>query len=234
VTYALLACGVAMVALGVVAVVLTAGGEEGGPPLETSEGVRNVFGNAGSISVLSLVLGILVVTGELRHATITQTFLVTPARARVIGAKVAAMSLAGLAFGMVASLAVVVIAVPWLAAEDTSPSLAGADVLLPLLAGLVSTALFGIIGVGVGALVRNQVAAVVIALVWQFVIEGTLVALLPSVGKWLPQGAARALGQETLADGTLLPAWAGGLVLLAYGAAFAAVGARLLVRRDVT
>jgi len=234
VTYGLLAGGVAMAALGVVAVVLTAGQEEGGPPLETTEGVRNVFGNAGAVSVLSLVLGILAVTGELRHGTITQTFLVTPTRSRVIGAKVAAMVLVGLAFGVVASLAVLAVALPWLAAEDAAVSPLSAEVLLPLGAGLASTALFAIIGVGVGALVRNQVAAVVVALVWQFVIEGILVALLPSVGKWLPQGAARALSQETLADGSLLPAWAGGLVLLAYGAAFAAVGARLLVRRDVS
>lgn len=188
VTYGLLAGGVAMAALGVVAVVLTAGGEDGGPPLETSEGVRNVFGNAGSVSVLTLVLGILVVTGELRHGTITQTFLVTPARARVIGAKVAATALAGLAFGVVTSLVLVAIAVPWLAAVDDAVSVLSAAVLLPLLAGLTSTALFGIIGVGVGALVRNQVAAVVVALVWQFIVESTLVALLPSVGKWLPPG----------------------------------------------
>ncbi|HEX2274848.1 MAG TPA: hypothetical protein VHG90_13315 [Acidimicrobiales bacterium] len=234
VTYGLLAGGAAMAALSVVAVILTAGREEGGPPLHTAEGVRNVFANGGSISVLTLVLGILVVTGELRHGTITQTFLITPSRSRVIGAKVVAMALVGLVFGAVASLVVLAIGLPWLAAEDASARLLSADVLLPLTAGLASSALFGVIGVGVGALIRNQVAAVVTALVWQFVLESALVGLLPAVGKWLPQGAARALSQETLAEGSLLPAWAGGLVLLAYGVTFAAVGARLLVRRDVT
>lgn len=234
VTYGLLAGGAAMAALSVVAVILTAGREEGGPPLHTAEGMRNVFANGGSISVLTLVLGILVVTGELRHGTITQTFLITPSRSRVIAAKVVAMALVGLVFGAVASLVVLAIGLPWLAAEDASAPLLSADVLLPLTAGLVSSALFGVIGVGVGALIRNQVAAVVTALVWQFVLESALVGLLPAVGKWLPQGAARALSQETLAEGSLLPAWAGGLVLLAYGVTFAAVGARLLVRRDVT
>jgi ABC-2 type transport system permease protein len=219
VTYGLLAGAVAMAALGVVAVILTAGDEGGGPPLETAEGVRNVFGNVGSVSILTLVLGILVVTGELRHGTVTQTFLVTPARSRVIGAKVVAMALAGVAFAGMASVVVLAIAVPWLAGEDAAVPLLSGDLLLPLAAGSASTALFAIIGVGVGALIRHQVAAVVTALVWQFVLEGTLVALLPSVGKWLPQGAARALGQETLSDGELLAPWAGGLVLLAYGIA---------------
>lgn len=234
VSYGLLAGGVGLTALGVIGVVLTAGGGGGGPPLQTAEGVRNVFGNAGSVAILTLVLGILAVTGELRHGTITHTFLVTPARARVIGAKLVALAVVGVVFGVVASLVVVTIGLPWLAAEDASVPLLSSPVLLPLAAGVASASLFAIIGVGVGALVRNQVAAIVAALVWQTVLESVLVGLLPSVGKWLPQGAARALAQETLSEGTLLPAWAGGLVLLAYGVIFAAVGARILAGRDVT
>lgn len=234
VTYGLLAGGVAVVALTVVAVILTAGNEEGGPPLDTTEGLRNVFGNGGSMAQLTLVLGILVVAGELRHGTITQTFLVTPARSRVVVAKVVAVAVAGLLYGAVASLVVLAIGLPWLAAKDVSAPLLGSDVLLPVLAGLVGTALYGVMGVGVGALIRNQVAAIVTALVWQSVVESAVVGLLPAVGRWLPQGAARALSQETLSEGHLLPPWAGGLVLLGYGLAFAAVGARLLVRRDVT
>jgi hypothetical protein len=229
----LLAATVAVVVLGVVASILTAG-EGGTPPLDTGEGVRNVFGNAGAASVLALVMGILVVTGELRHGTITQTFLLTPRRPLVVAAKLAAMVVVGLVFGTVASAVSLAVAVPWLAAKDVSLGAMGGDVATVLLAALLSCALYGLIGVGVGALVRNQVAAVVFALVWEFVLAGIVVALLPAVGRWLPQGAARALSQETLTDGSLLPAWAGGVVLVAYAVVFSALGARLLVRRDVT
>ena len=229
----LLAAAVGVVVLGVVASILTAG-EGGTPPLDTGEGVRNVFGNAGAASVLALVMGILVVTGELRHGTITQTFLLTPRRPLVVAAKLAAMVVVGLVFGTVASAVSLAVAVPWLAAKDVSLGAMGGDVATVLLAALLSCALYGLIGVGVGALVRNQVAAVVFALVWEFVLAGIVVALLPAVGRWLPQGAARALSQETLTDGSLLPPWAGGVVLVAYAVVFSALGARLLVRRDVT
>ena len=229
----LLAATVGVVVLGVVASILTAG-QGGTPPLDTGEGVRNVFGNAGVASVLALVMGILVVTGELRHGTITQTFLLTPRRPLVVAAKLAAMVVVGLVFGTVASAVSLAVAVPWLAAKDVSLGAMGGDVATVLLAALLSCALYGLIGVGVGALVRNQVAAVVFALVWEFVLAGIVVALLPAVGRWLPQGAARALSQETLTDGSLLPPWAGGVVLVAYAVVFSALGARLLVHRDVT
>ena len=231
--FGLLAATVGLVALGVVGSILTAG-DQGTPALETPQGVRNVFGNAGVGSVLVLVMGILVVTGELRHGTITQTFLLTPRRPRVVAAKLAAMVVVGLAFGLVASAVNLAVALPWLAAEDVSLGDAAGDAATVLSAAVASVVLYGLIGVGVGALIRNQVAAVVAALVWSFVLEALVVALLPSVGKWLPQGAARAMSQETLSDGSLLTPWAGGLVLAAYAAVFAAAGARLLVRRDVT
>jgi ABC-2 type transport system permease protein len=229
----LLAAVVGLAGIGVVGSILTAG-DGGTPPLETAAGVRNVFGNAGVASILALIMGILVVTGELRHGTITQTFLLTPRRPLVVVAKLAAMVVVGLVFGAVAVAVTLAVALPWLAAKDVSVDVLSGDVATVLLAAVLSCALYGVIGVGVGAVIRNQVAAVVIALVWEFVLQGIVVALLPAVGKWLPQGAARALGQETLADGSLLPAWAGGLVLVAYAALFAAVGARLLVRRDIT
>ncbi len=231
--FGLVAATAGMVALGVVSTILTAG-DRGAPGLESEAGVRNVFGNAGVASIFVLVMGILIVTGELRHGTITQTFLVTPRRPRVVVAKLGAMVVVGLAFGLAASAVNLAIAVPWLAAKDVSLGAVAGDVATVLLAAMISAALFGLIGVGVGAIIRNQVAAVVVALVWQFLLEQILVAVLPAVGKWLPQGASRGLTRETLFEGSLLPPWAGGLVLAAYAAAFSAIGARLLVRRDIT
>ncbi len=231
--FGLCAATVAFTVLGVVAGILTAG-NSGSPPLESASGLRNIFGSGGQSSLFALILGILAVTGELRHGTITQTFLVTPRRTRTVTAKLVAMLLAGLALGVLATGVTLVVAWPWLAIKGVDVPVLSSDVGLVMVAVLVATALFGVIGVGVGALVRNQVAAVVGALVWEFVVEALLVGLLPSVGKWLPSGAARGLTQETLSSGSLLPAWGAALVLLTYGLAFALVGAQLLVRRDVT
>jgi len=229
----LCAATVAFTVLGVVAGVLSAG-SSGNPPLGSAASVRNIFGSGGPAGLFALVLGILAVTGELRHGTITQTFLVTPRRPRVVVAKLVAMVVAGVALGVLAAAVTIAVAWPWLAAKDVSVSLFSSDVAPVMGAVIVSTALFGVIGVGVGALVRNQIAAVVVALIWEFVFEPILVGVVPSVGKWLPGGAARGLTRETLQSGSLLPAWGAGLVLVAYGLVFAAAGAQLLVRRDVT
>jgi hypothetical protein len=87
--------------------------------------------------------------------------------------------------------------------------------------------------VGVAALVRNQVAALVGVLVWVVVVEGLLMSLLniPSLGKWLPSAAAAAL---TNPGGGQLSRLAGSLLLAGYALALALVGTRLVVRRDIT
>ena len=98
-------------------------------------------------------------------------------------------------------------------------------------------ALYGPIGVGVGALVRNQIAAVVGALAFVFVVEQLVVALLPEVGRWLPGGATAAvlqLGDLATQRGELLPVWGGALLLVAYAVVLSVVGARSTLRRDLT
>lgn len=230
--FILLGAMVAMVALQVVATVLTAGEAEGTFGLDTREGVRTVFGAAWAGAILVLVLGILAVAGEFRHGTITSTFLVTPERFRVVIAKLVAYFLVGLSFGAVGLLLTLAIAVPWLAIKDVSYS--ASDVVAVATGSLLATALYGVLGVGVGALVRNQAAAITVAVVWTFVVESILVALLPEVGKWGPGGAATALAGGASTEGDLLVPWAAGLLLALYGIGLAAVGTRLVIRRDIT
>ena len=96
-------------------------------------------------------------------------------------------------------------------------------------------AIYAAVGVCVGALVRNQVAAVVGALLWSVLAESLTVALLPQVGRWLPGGALAGVLQSTpLRGGTYLPFWAATLLLAGYGAVFALLAARTTLRRDVT
>jgi uncharacterized protein YjeT (DUF2065 family) len=88
--------------------------------------------------------------------------------------------------------------------------------------------------VGIGALVRNQVAALVGTLVWVLVVEGLLMGLLnaPSLGKWLPSAAAAAA--ITSPGGAHLSRLGGTLLLAGYALVLAAAGTRLVVRRDIT
>jgi ABC-2 type transport system permease protein len=182
----------------------------------------------------ALVLGILGMAGELRHGTATSTFLVTPVRGRVVAAKLAVAAATGLAMALVASAAVFAVGLPWLKAKGIEVTVADAG-LLARVAGLaVAVALFAVLGVGLAAVLRNQVAAVIVGLLWWSQgVEGILVAVLhqPGLERWLPRGAASAL---TAPGDATLPMWAGGLVFAAYGLVLALAGGRLVGRRDLT
>jgi ABC-2 type transport system permease protein len=100
----------------------------------------------------------------------------------------------------------------------------------------VSTALNAAFGVGLGALVRNQVGAVVGVLVWGLVVE-PLIGLIPGlkdvVPKWGLDGIANAVAGTSGADHPLgqVPA---GFVFAGYCAVFVAAGIVLVRRRDVS
>ena len=114
------------------------------------------------------------------------------------------------------------VSLPWLAAKGVHPALLSSDVAGVLLGSAAVMVLFGLIGIGLGAIVRNQIAAVVGSLVWLLVVENLLVSLFPAIGKWLSFGASASLIGS--ADAGLLPAGAAALLLLGYAAAFIATG----------
>ena len=196
--------------------------------------MRNVLGAGGVSTTVVLVLGILAMAGEFRHGTITATLLAAPKRGQVVAAKMATYALVGLAFSAVSSVITLAVALPWLAAKDVEVSLFDREVVLVAIGLLLGTALYGLLGVSVGSLIRNPAAAVGIALVWSFVIEAILVGLVPEVGRWLPGGAGQGLARTSTTAGELLPMLGGGLLLAAYGLVFALVGSRFVVRRDIT
>jgi ABC-2 type transport system permease protein len=212
--------------------IVTVAGTQGNPPLDAGSLRWIVAAPSRVVSGAVLLLGILAMAGEFRHQTITQTFLVTPNRGRVVAAKLAAGALVGLAFAAVTTAVVLAVGVPWLLAEGVPIRLSGA--LGSTLAGvLAAAALSGLLGVAVAALVRNQVATVTGVLLWFLLVEGILPAVLraPGLARWLPGGATAAL---TDPGGQYLPALAGGLLLAGYALVLAAAGSRLTVRRDVT
>lgn len=233
----LLLSTVLLVSLSVTATVLTAG--RAGSPLRLDDPhllARALSGASGG-NVLIVVLGILMLTQEFRFGTATPTFLATPRRGRVVAAKLVAVAVAGAVFAVVS--AVVAIALSVALIDLRGGQLTFDATAWQVLGGaLLVLVLYGPIGIGIGALIRNQVAAVVVTLAWMFVAEQLLVALLPSVGRWTPGGAAAAVLQlgdlATQGRGNLLPVWGGALVLAAYAAVLAMLGARTTLRRDLT
>jgi ABC-2 type transport system permease protein len=227
----------AMAAFAVLTVAAGVLGVEGAPPLAADSLPMFVAAPVKLVSGAALLLGILGMTGEFRHQTVTQTFLVTPDRGRVVAAKLVAYPLAGIALALATLAFTAAVAAGWLAAKGITPSLLDARIVWALahvlLGAVLAAGLCGLVGVGVAALVRNQVAALVGVLVWVLVVEGLLMSLLnaPSLAKWLPSAAAAALTNQ---PGGHLSRWGGALLLAGYALALALAGTRLVVRRDIT
>jgi hypothetical protein len=193
-----------------------------------------VFSAASAGGLLLLLVGITMMAGEFRHNTATPTFLITPDRRRVIAAKLAAGSVVGVVVAAVSSLLTLAVALPWLAARDIDISLLSTDVGVPILGALIATGLAAAVGIGLGALMPNQTVAITVVIVWTSIVEALLVGFVPEIGRWLPTGAASALGGTVTAEGGLLPFWGAALLLTGYGLALAAAGTRLVTRREIT
>jgi ABC-type transport system involved in multi-copper enzyme maturation permease subunit len=188
--------------------------------------------SVGSFSgVFSALAGIMLITSEYRYGTIRPTFLFSPRRSRVLVAKLAAGLLAGLALGVAGQALGSAIGIAILAARGI-PYAPGTGTTALLLGGtLAASALWGAIGVGLGAILRNQVGAIIALLAWGFVVENLLFAFVPSVGRFAPVHAED--GLFGLTSKHLLSPAAGAATLIAWTAALAAVGVVLAARRDV-
>jgi ABC-2 type transport system permease protein len=201
------------------------------PDLVTTEDQRMLLSVGSLAGVFSALAGIMLVSSEYRYGTIRPTFLFTPKRVRVLRAKVAAGVLAGLGFGIIGAALAFAVGYVCLRGRGLDYALDGRQTALLLLGSVAGAALWGGIGVGVGAVVRSQVGAIIALLAWGFVAENLLFAFLPGVGRLGPIHAGDALIGLTTEH--LLPAASGGLVLVAWAAALALAGTALAVRRDV-
>jgi ABC-2 type transport system permease protein len=200
--------------------------------LASKEDQRQLLSLSSLAGVFSALAGVLLVTSEYRYGTIRPTILFNPARSHVLTAKVVAGALAGIAFGVLGEAIGWAIGYAILDARGITVVLSNSDVLLLTLGGLAGAALWGAIGAGLGAIIHNQVGAVITLLAWGLVVDNVLFGLVPSVGRFVPTRASDALmGLKTQ---HLLSPGAGAIVLIAWAAALAAFGIALTARRDIS
>ena len=183
-------------------------------------------------ALFAALIGVMAITSEFRHGTIRSTFVITPDRSRVIAAKVVASLLMGIAFGLVAIGLSFGVGYAILAGRGIDFALDTNHVLLLVFGTLLMTALWAALGVGVGAVIRNQVFAVIGVIIWAFVIDNLLRGLVPGVGRFTPVAASDSI-TAGFADYLLAPATAG-LLLIGYVVATLAAGAFVVAHRDVT
>lgn len=194
------------------------------------------------VPMLAVVFGILGMTNEYRHGTITYTYLDTPRRWVVVAVKLVCYGLVGAAVmaltGAVTAVTVIVTAsvrdVPLTAGQSLQGVLTWGNVAL----FVATVGLMTAFGVGLGALFRAQVPTVAGALVWALAIEPVVQALRPAIGRFLPFTAFEQLnfGGGTSADGMTsgLTRPEAFLVSLAYIAVASIAAVYISLRRDVT
>src|ERR1700677_647469 len=194
--------------------------------------------------LFALLLGVLIVTSEFENQTAAVTFVTVPRRATVIMAKVYAAACCGALFWLVGTVLAAVATPLFLYSQHVSTSLTGWGVDRSVLLNLVGFVAWGVFGLGLGAVLRNQMAGVIAAIAvyaGSFGAE-TLFNLLYNLWhqNWLlaaPVIAPALAYTVMIMSGQAFPdapaGWVGAVIMIGYTAALVAGGIALTKRRDV-
>ncbi len=199
----------------------------------SADEARDLF-TADFTGLFILLLGVIGMAGEWRHRTITGTVLAAPNRLRLMVAKTLSYAAAGALLSLIVTLTIMCVGTVILTVRGFD-TVALADLIDVLWRNLVVAALVGALGVGVGALIRNQIVAIIGVLILGFVIEPALFGLAPDVARFGPtQGAPAGIQHIQPFGNDSDPLLAPGVAVLAMlgwiGVFFAAAGARLRLR----
>lgn len=202
--------------------------------------IYNVFTSSGPAYIVLFVLGVLGVTTEYRYQTITPTVLVTPSRWTIVTAKMISYALLGMIYAVICLAVELAIALPWLSARGLDVSLADNHIPEALLGVFAVLALFGIVGLGIGALLRNQIVAVSVGVVFLLVLQNIVLAIpvVKYAFPYLPGGGVAAIftavGSRDANGATLFTPPGGVIVLLLWAFVPAILGAMFTLNRDIT
>lgn len=214
---------------------LNPGGPSGSFALDPRDTALSVYTLAVALGyIFPAVLGVLVVTSEFRHRTIATTLLAEPDRTIVLGAKLAAVVPFALVVGLAGVSATLVGGAATLAAMGEPTFLADSGVQRALLLSVVALTLWSLVGVGVGTVMTNQIAAIVVLLVFTQFVEPLLRVFLAQfevtegIAKFLPGAAGEAVVGSSLYSSSglaqLLAPWQGAVVLALYALMFLLIG----------
>jgi len=194
--------------------------------------------------LMVMLLGAIVVTNEFFHQTATTTFLVTPHREVVILAKLIASTILGLGFWLITTLLNLLLVPLILNSLGVGSQLGEAAIWRAIGLNALAYALWAILGVGAGVLIRSQIGAT-ITLSTVYVIgylgaTAIFALVTPRIGDWFGnlQVLVPPLASQLMISGTELPGnpprWVGAVVLIGYAVLAGGLGTWLMRRRDIT
>ncbi len=208
-------------------------------PVQVANSVYS--GGLGVGYLLTLTIGVLCIGAEYRHKTISATLLATPRRMTAMLAKVVSLLVIGALYGLISLVGSVSVGAAVLSIQDRDP-FPSSQIWRTLALGLLVLGLWALIGLGLGILIPNQVAALLIGVGVAWIVE-PLIGFAMSFWEWgreniapyLPSSATNAVVNSVQQAGEVrLEWWGGALVLTAYAALLAGIGIWLTQRRDVT
>jgi ABC-2 type transport system permease protein len=244
-SYGSLATAVGLSALFCVLEATRSGAGRPVPPLSTAAGLNDVITGGVWSLLLAAVLGATVSSGEFRHHTATATYLATPDRGRVLIAKAIAGAFGGAVFGLAGYVIATGVGLGFVAAHGYQETIGAATLTRYAVGHVIAGALLAAVGVGLGSLIRSQLAVIIGVFVWAILVESVLGGLFTSIWRYLPYTAATTLAgtkvgaaafgpAHGLAAGSALPFAAAAALVAGLAVALSALAARTTLRRDIT
>lgn len=198
---------------------------------------------AGVVPGLLLVgaLGVLTMTGEYSSGTIRSTLAVIPRRPRVLAAKAAVFGAVTLVVGEAAAFVAFFAAMATLRPGVTAPSLGDPAVLRAVVLTGAGCCLVGLLGLGLGAIVRHSAPAMAVLVAGVYVVAQVIGFVLRDAAPYMPvlivgnslsTTEPVTCGADSATCPDFLSAWAGLGMLCVYAAVALTIGGWLLAERD--
>lgn len=216
---------------------------QGAPVGDATQIASSVYTAGLSIGyLLLLTIGVLQIGAEYRHKTVTGTFLATPKRLRAMLAKVVALLGIGAVYGIISLLGSVTVGAVVLGLRDAD-AFPSSSIVRTLALSLLVLGLWALIGLGIGILIPNQVAALLIGVGVAWIVEPLIGFAIgfwefgrEHIAQFLPTSATNAIVNAVSQnpDEVRLEWWGGALTLTAYAVVLAGFGIWRTVRSDVS
>ncbi|MET8529661.1 ABC transporter permease [Micromonospora sp. NPDC005172] len=194
--------------------------------------------------LIIMLLGIIVVTSEFFHQTVTTTFLTNPHRTAVMIAKLVAAGVLALLFWLVTTVFNLIAGSAVLSAVGMDSQLGNDAAWRAIGLNLLAYLLWAVFGVGIGVLIRSQIGATVTGIL--LYLGGSIGAIFVIAilaerwGDWINnlQLLVPSLASSLMVTGAEIPGnpprWAGAAVLIGYAVVTGVAGSLLIRRRDIS
>jgi ABC-2 type transport system permease protein len=205
--------------------------------------IRSIYNGGNVLSrILAMVVGIVAIGSEYRYGTLAWNYLATPRRARMLVGKAGALLIFGVIYGITSVAAGMLVATPFVLVNDGSFLLDQPDTWRSIILGVCSIALWTMIGMGLGILIKNMPTALVVGIILGFLVE-PIVSMVFFLKRWdqllnvMPSGATNAMLGITspvlFAAQHPAPWWLAAMILVAWCLLPALAGLVSAARHDV-